>query len=83
MTQAAIFRQGDALRNRVRSTKARMQDLDLSTRIFGDTTARVLPQNYCLRYIARVVTTNLSPCSDAIFTCRQRSLVSARLPDSR
>jgi hypothetical protein len=34
MTQAAIFRQGDALRNRLRSTKARMQDLDLSTRIF-------------------------------------------------
>jgi len=29
--------------------------------------ARVPPQNYCQRYIARVVTTNLSPCSDGQF----------------
>src|SRR5437660_12159395 len=35
------------------------------------------------RYIARVVTTNLSPCNDAILMCRQRLLASACLPDSR
>jgi hypothetical protein len=36
-----------------------------------------------LLYIDRVVTINLSFCSDAILMCRQRSLALARPPDSR
>jgi len=84
MTHSAIFRQGDALRSRVRSTKlARIVRFGPEHPNIWDTTARVPPQNYCQRYIARVVTTNLSPCSDAILMCRQRLLASACLADSR